>query len=331
MNLLVATDARRETGLGHLTRSLAVARAHAALGGSFTLVVNGDGTGDGLLAGLAHRLEPWAERPERLLDEAARADALLVDSYFPDAALVAALAGASPRPAFFDDERRLDPPRGLLVNPALHAATLGYAARPGLTLLLGADFAALRPAFIDPSPHRPPDTVSEALVLLGGGDPRPHIAAVAAALAAALPAARRRYALPGPAGTAAECRALDPAGAFLVAPGEAELAAAMAAAGLAVSAAGQTLHELARVGTPFAAFLLADNQRHNLEFWSREGIAAPAGDARAPGFVERLASAVRALIPREERERRSALARSRVDGRGAERIARAIADYSSLP
>ena len=49
---------------------------------------------------------------------------------------------------------------------------------------------------------------------------------------------------------------------------------------IAISAAGQTLYELAKVGTPTIAICVADNQMNNIEGWLKKGTISYAGDYR---------------------------------------------------
>ena len=94
----------------------------------------------------------------------------------------------------------------------------------------------------------------------------------------------------------------------------------MAWADLAVTAAGSTSWELARVGTPQVAIVLADNQRPVAQGLAAEGLAVSLG-WHADLTPESIAGAVGALAGdagrRGEMSRRG---RELIDGRGACRV-----------
>jgi spore coat polysaccharide biosynthesis predicted glycosyltransferase SpsG len=92
----------------------------------------------------------------------------------------------------------------------------------------------------------------------------------------------------------------------------------MRRADLAVSAAGQTLFELAATGAPTLAIAVADNQRPQLEALGAAGVVIP---VTAETLAPRLATVA------EDRAMRQALAergQALVDGLGADRVAHAI-------
>ena len=57
---------------------------------------------------------------------------------------------------------------------------------------------------------------------------------------------------------------------------------------LAVSAAGQTLYELAQMGVPTIAIQVADNQKDNIEGWLKAGFIHFAGEWDDAKLVENL-------------------------------------------
>src|SRR5207248_10923854 len=89
-------------------------------------------------------------------------------------------------------------------------------------------------------------------------------------------------------------------------------------AALAVTAGGMTRNVCLATGTPAVGLCCADNQRLNIEALSRAGLVVSA-EPSLRGAVRRVAA------DRELRWRMAAEGRRHVDGRGAERVAEAIA------
>lgn len=97
-----------------------------------------------------------------------------------------------------------------------------------------------------------------------------------------------------------------------------DLAPLMAHADLAVSAAGSTLYELSRMGIPTVAVPIVENQRGNAKGFEERGCGLTCD-------FEELASTLEKLIDDKElRSNVSQRASLLVDGRGAERTARAL-------
>ena len=107
--------------------------------------------------------------------------------------------------------------------------------------------------------------------------------------------------------------------------GPVSLVGPMRAADLAVSAAGQTLYALARLGVPTVALELADNQRGGLAALEHAGAVRVAGRAGEPGLPDAVAAAVRELVTDDAaRHRLARAAGSLLDGQGARRVAAEI-------
>lgn len=100
-------------------------------------------------------------------------------------------------------------------------------------------------------------------------------------------------------------------------------------ADLAVTGAGQTLYELARVGCPAVAVCVASNQEGQLAHLVKAGCARSGGSAGQPEDLPELRQALLAVLPDGEARLAMSEAGPRlVDGQGALRVAREIA---SLP
>jgi RimJ/RimL family protein N-acetyltransferase len=92
----------------------------------------------------------------------------------------------------------------------------------------------------------------------------------------------------------------------------------MEAADLALSAAGQTLGELARCGVPTLVFRTADNQRDHLRFWRQAGFFDhPTTLDTLDGDLDRMESS-------DLRRARSLAGRRASDGQGARRVVRRL-------
>ncbi|NNG03459.1 MAG: hypothetical protein HKM95_05085, partial [Inquilinus sp.] len=104
----------------------------------------------------------------------------------------------------------------------------------------------------------------------------------------------------------------------------ADMAAAMASADLAVSAAGSTLWELAFMGVPTLALVAAEGQRPAAAAYGAAGLGDVIDLLAADGEA-RLGPAIATLLGDAERRRTiAARGRAAVDGQGAARVCQRI-------
>ncbi|WP_286242551.1 bifunctional UDP-2,4-diacetamido-2,4,6-trideoxy-beta-L-altropyranose hydrolase/GNAT family N-acetyltransferase [Methanobacterium ferruginis] len=89
---------------------------------------------------------------------------------------------------------------------------------------------------------------------------------------------------------------------------------------IAISAAGQTLYELARVGLPTIAIGVAHNQIHNLENWEKAGFVEVAGFWGDENIYDHIVEKIELLKSRDLRIKMFSNGRKYVDGKGAYKI-----------
>jgi spore coat polysaccharide biosynthesis predicted glycosyltransferase SpsG len=101
---------------------------------------------------------------------------------------------------------------------------------------------------------------------------------------------------------------------------------------IAVSAAGQTLYELAATGTPTVAVKVADNQSGNFLSFAERGTVLPVTFNTADQVRESLSEALRRLLSEYDlRSRMSEAGQRLVDGKGARRCAEALLGANAVP
>jgi UDP-2,4-diacetamido-2,4,6-trideoxy-beta-L-altropyranose hydrolase len=293
--ILVAADAGPDAGLGHVSRSGAIA-ASLVEGGHRVRCL-----GLGATVPLARDGIEWdpAERPPRW------PGVMLLDSYQLDPASIA--DPVTTLAIVHDgDEVPVEVALAISVNDPTAPRP------PGVRVLAGPEFASLRPQFRDVPEPTIPDRVERVLVTTGGGDIAAPVGTVTAAVRERLSA--HLTAVVGPYGTDDAVQAHE----TLTAPES--LLPALVEADLVVCAAGQTMLEALACGTPCVAIPFVDNQRRQAQMLAeRRAVVVAESIDHAADLAGELAEDA------EERRRLSTEGRRTIDGRGAERAAAAVA------
>jgi spore coat polysaccharide biosynthesis predicted glycosyltransferase SpsG/RimJ/RimL family protein N-acetyltransferase len=276
-------DGDDRVGAGHVARCVQLARAFEAAGEAVLMC----GIYQGIAADLVGDL-PTA--PAAIPDEAG---AVVVDSYEIPAARIESLARRLPV-AVVEDGAAAPAVTAVL---AYHLdATERTAIPEGTVAVLGPDYAPIRPGCVCARRARGLD---QGLVTVGGGSAGEHlISAAADALGEVV------------------------ADVCVVCPGRAvapdEMLELIAAADVAVSAAGSTPYELACAGVPSVLVAVADNQLPIAREFDRAGVALGLGDLTG------LSDAVARLVDPALRERLATAGPATVDGYGAFRARDAL-------
>jgi UDP-2,4-diacetamido-2,4,6-trideoxy-beta-L-altropyranose hydrolase len=346
--LLVRADATSAIGTGHVMRCLALATAWTrATGAAARLATVAPAPAlAGRLGRAGVAVDELATSPSRdgqLANAGTPADAdataalasrlgaawVVLDGYGFDRAYQQRVAAAGVPVLVVDDHGHLDGYRAdLLLNQNFGAAGDRYVPSVAAErLLLGPRYALVRDEFAGVAPAPAPGaTVRRVLVTLGGSDPDNATALVVEALGlAALPGIAVTV-VAGPANRHVrvlerDVRAL--AGAELVVDAD-DLPRRMAAADLAIAAAGGTARELALLGVPSLLLTLAANQRPAAEAMGQQGIAVDLGwshEATAPAIAAQISALA---ADRAARAAMATAARAAVDGRGADRVVEAM-------
>jgi spore coat polysaccharide biosynthesis predicted glycosyltransferase SpsG/RimJ/RimL family protein N-acetyltransferase len=328
MNVIILTEGGKRRGLGHLTRCLSVAQAFAARGIVPTVICRGDVRP--ALSGEfkeTARFETWdwVKDPARLGNSLSGADIVLVDSYEAPRSTYAGIARSVPLGVYFDDARRLPYPKGIVINAAAGAEGLRYADAAGVRYLLGCRYFPLRKAFWASPARIINRDIRTILITLGGSDSGSLAPRFLNFLGTSRPRSKKVVVVgPGFGRTDNLKAAADGRTVFLETPNAPTLQKAMRAADVAISAAGQTLYELARTGTPTVAILVAANQRLNAKGLAKAGFIEYAGPGTARRMIGRVERALGILDDAGVRRDRSRIGQMLVPGDGALKIVDAI-------
>ncbi len=303
MKVIFRCDANEATGLGHLSRSLALAEALRRAGGEAVFLGHWSGPAFVLLdaAGFAHRAGEFVPGTAEDATELARsvmaegADGACVDSYAIDAPWLANVTAHGVAVVLIDDFGRLSDYGDCagVLNFTVKTERLVY---PGLApelRALGPDYFPARENLLQLRLNacaRSATSPSRILIALGGGDRLGLTLPLYRSLQRLKPGVQVRAFLPdGPA--RAEAEGLN-VGDFPAAAGD--LAAHYGWAEACVAGGGLVKYECAYLGLPMAIFSQSAEQQVETDRFIAAGLGwdlAPAG--RAEGWEARLGEFLR--------------------------------------
>lgn len=333
MRVLLHADGGKGVGLGHASRCVALVSALRRAGHEALIVVDpvtGLGT---FLDQQACRYREGSATPEGLWQQAVQFEAsvIVVDSYRWLAADFESLRRGWPIVAF-DDEAIRELPVDAVINGAPVAERLVYRIPQGTRLWLGPAYQVVRDEFRIQPQRGAAGAVRRLIVLVGGDDPLgllPILATTLERLAGVRNSELAVELIYGPFTPLPDLRDLRNVEVLRNPP---DLPKRMAMADLAISAAGQTLYELARCGTPTIAFCSGQDQVHNLAALAAREVVQNAGDASQSDWLLKIEAGLSMLV--EDTGRRTAMSsagQSLIDGLGADRLAEAIAALGDCP
>jgi len=332
ISVVIRADANRQVGYGHLGRCVALAQAAKADGAEVIFVsqcdsdglrstIRGEGfdilsveSGTDARATLEHAVESLPESTW-----------VVLDSYEFERDLVPRLQRAGRKVLLFDDEgKRHSYSANIVLNQNVGAEGLTYRAPPSSQLLRGSRFALVRQEFLDAAPkRRPRKSIPQEILLSLGGSHRTHcLHRLVEAIASVWPSSVAVAVAGGNIEDDARRIAEELSPGICVRPiGEPErMASLMANADLGVIGGGTTCWEMAYMGVPFLAVVLADNQARIVEELVQRGVALSLGTDRELTSESASQQFARVIGQPDLLDDMRAKGRELVDGHGGARV-----------
>lgn len=335
-SILIRVDSSPAIGGGHVARCRSLAQGFADRGGRVTFVIAE------ALPGTAEALAREGFRVERITVDPGADDDVTETAALARRHSIGLIVLDGPgfigryqdgltRAGFplvmLDDNGDLGPYRAaVIVNQNIHATGTMYPRHADA--LCGTRYVLLRREFRNHAPKAGPvpETVERVLVTMGASDPADATRKVIEAFNRIPPAGFQLGVVVGsgnPHLEAIKQAASRSPHRIAIREAVADMAAAMASADMAVSAAGSTLWELAYMGVPTLALIVADGQRPPALAYADQGcgavldLLADGPDTLAPQIATLMADAGR-------RQGYAARGRQLVDGMGVVRLCQKI-------
>ncbi|MGO9014984.1 MAG: PseG/SpsG family protein [Dissulfurispiraceae bacterium] len=321
LKVFIVTEGGDRIGFGHITRCLSLYQAFEASGVLPEFVVYGDASIDDVLKNMRYKRLNWHEHKERILSSINGSDIAIIDSYLADLNFYREVSDSARVPVYIDDNKRVDYPKGVVVNGSISAELLHYPSREHIAYLLGPEYIPQRKEFWNVPDKEIREKVESIMITFGGDDPRNITPAVLRLLVTRYPLIAKNVIIGRGYRNADEIKtAADGRTELIYFPGAEGMKSVMLESDLAISAGGQTLYELARVGVPAVVVAVADNQFNHARGWQRTGFIEYAGWWEDGMLLDNVDGALKQLEDSDRRKKMSQTGSALVDGKGAKRI-----------
>lgn len=323
MKVLIITEGSSKIGFGHVTRCMSLYQAFMEKGATVRFIVNGDSKIESILKNTNYEVFNWLEDPDRLFKLLKEYDLTVIDSYLADESFYQKLSKSVPLAAYIDDNNRINYPEGIMINGSILAEKINYPQSEGVHYLLGSQYIPLRREFWSVPEKTVKTDVKNIMLTFGGDDLRNLTPDMLKLLISHCPDMNKKIVIGNGFKNISEIEDLKDDNTELIYYPDAQgMLKTMFESDIAISAGGQTLYELAKVGLPSLAIGVAHNQAHNVENWEKVGFMDFAGFWDAEYLNKSVLEKLDLLMDKEIRIKRCKIGRKFVDGKGALRIAK---------
>ncbi|MDD5680703.1 MAG: glycosyltransferase [Candidatus Omnitrophica bacterium] len=323
MKIIILSEGGSNIGFGHMARCSSLYDCFERRGIKPNFIINTDTGNDELLRGRNYEIVNWLKERKAIFKIIKGADIAVIDSYLADLSFYGNLSRMVKVPVYIDDNKRLDYPAGIVVNSTAGAEEISYSRQRSIDLLLGSNYALLRKEFWSAPKKTIRSRTRSVMTTFGGDDFRDMTPRVLSLLNREYPALLK-YVIIGGGFKGSNIKKIEKMmnknTRLIYRPSTKRMKEIMLMADLVVSAGGQTLYELARIGVPTIGICIADNQRRNLRGLEEAGFLEYAGKWNDAKILNRLHGCIERLKDHRVRVRKSAIGRRAVDGKGSKRI-----------
>jgi len=325
VKVTILTEGGRDIGYGHITRCTSIYEAFEEIGKQSQLIVNGDETIEDLLKGKNYKIFNWLDDQQLLFEILDNTNIVFIDSYLAEHGIYERISEQVETAVYFDDDLRIDYPKGFVLNGGILAEQMSYPKKKGITYLLGAQYTPLRKEFWNVPAKQIRDSVEVIMVTFGGTDVHNLTPKILKLLVNTCPEVLKKVIIGKGFQNIAEIEELkDNSTELVYFPSAVDMKDVMLESDIAVTASGQTLYELARTGVPTIGVCAAENQLQNVEGWRKSGFLEYIGWYNCGNLEQKLKSSLNCLADKSVRMYKCEAGRKVVDGAGYKNIVNAI-------
>lgn len=321
MKIIIITEGSHEIGFGHITRCMSLYQAFEEKKLFVQFIVNGDSSIKHLLRGTNHLIFNWLDDPSHLFNLLNSSNIVFIDSYLADESFYKKISELVTFTVYIDDNKRITYPNGIVINGSIFASKLNYPPLEETEYLFGSQFIPLRKDFWNIPEKKINTDIKNIMITFGGDDLRNITPDLLQFLINECPNYNKKVVIGKGFKNISKIENFNNEKTeFLYYPDARGMLNLMIESDIAISAGGQTLYELARVGLPTIAIGVALNQKHNLDNWKKAGFIEFAGFWNNKNLHDNVLEKIELLKDKNIRLEMCKSGKGAVDGQGAIRI-----------
>ena len=315
LRLAIITEGGKKFGFGHITRCLSIASAFKKHNYRVTFMVNGDESIADVLKNENYEITNWAY--EKLQDY----NILLVDSMEITDKKLLELERLNNLIIFIDDEKRRNIlNKGIVIDWTVSSDKQNYfqPKKESVTYLLGSKYTPLRAEFSTASRNVIRKNLEKIMITFGGADVRNLSPNILKVLSEKFPQIEKKIVIGAGFTNVDAIKPFKDKNTHLIYNADTKtMIKLMQDSDLAIASGGQTLYELARIGTPTIAILLVENAKDDTLGWAEVGSVENIGWYDDAMLSEKLISIIKKLQDYEIRKEMSNKAKEYIPTNGA--------------
>jgi len=318
-NILFLTEAGDKIGFGHLMRMQAIQTTAIKKGYKTNFFLQYSGYPENI--NFDGKILNWREEITNLCQLSHQYQIVLIDSYLADLNLYDQISNCFPYVIAIDDYCRIEYPVNLILNPNIAYKAEKYSSQTA-KVIGGNKYVILRPEFLDYGQcYQTQPKLQRILVTLGGSDYRNLAPKILNWLEqenieVVFIAGNEEYSKK----LLAEFSNIQILGYVNVN----EMIQLMTSVDLVISAAGQTLNELAYLGVPTIGICIDDDQLPNLEAFYNAGFLQYKNYWNDEKLIKKLAKQKELVSNQRLREQISKMGHKLIKGNGTEEILKSV-------
>ncbi|KKP32567.1 MAG: Pseudaminic acid biosynthesis-associated protein PseG [Candidatus Roizmanbacteria bacterium GW2011_GWA2_32_13] len=233
-------------------------------------------------------------------------------------------------PVFIDYGNRITYPKGIIINRTIFAEKIKYNKNKNNIYLLGTKYFPLTKAFWYVGDKKINDNIKDIMITFGGSDPREMTIKILNYFINNHPNLNKWVVIgKGFINKTSAKFPKDKNTKLVYYPSGEEIKKIMLNSDVAISAGGQTLFELARIGTATIAVKVVENQNFNIKGLEKTGFIDFAGNWNDKKILDKIGKLLMNLKNQKNRIKKMNIGRNLIDGYGSVRIANFLLGVAS--
>ncbi|MDR2544781.1 MAG: GNAT family N-acetyltransferase [Methanobrevibacter sp.] len=318
---MILTEGSKKRGFGHITCCISLYQSFKSRDIPLEFLVDGDSSIENVLKNINYKTFDWVRNKNKILNIFNKEDIVVIDSYQAGTDFINEITNKISLGIYIDDNKHVDYPEGIVVNPLISAEDLNYPKDEKIDYLLGSDYTLLREDFLNIPKKKINPELESIMVILGGNDLRQLNLKILKFLVENYSGMEKNFVIGSKNDSLKQMKRIaDENTNLFVSPESDKILNLMLNSDIAISSGGQTLNELARVGIPTIAINIIYNQENNLKAWEKQGFIEFVGEWNNPNLLNNVHEKIDLLKDKKLRCKKNLKGIEAVDGYGANRV-----------